>query len=113
MQSLSKSFFPVTQYLQKEPQFKEFWTLIYEEYQRTTKALLELAGHGELLDSNAITKESIKIRERIVLPLITIQQYALQLLAENPDLPPEKVEICNKLIIRSMFGIINAARNSA
>jgi len=113
MQSLSKSFFPVTQYLQKEPQFRDFWTQIFEEYQRTTKALLELSGQQELLDGNVITKESIKVRERIVLPLITIQQYALQVLAENPDLSPEKVDICNKLIIRSMFGIINAARNSA
>lgn len=113
MQALSKSFFPVTRYLEKEPEYKEFWTMIYEEFERTKTALTELSDQKELLDSNSVTKESIKIRERIVLPLITIQQYALQMLAENPDLTPAQTDLYNKLIIRAMFGIINAARNSA
>lgn len=113
MQALSKSYFPVTRYLQSDPDYKEFWTMAFEEFERTKAALLELSGQTELLDSNSVTKESIKIRERIVLPLITIQQYALQILAETPDLTSEQTELYNKLIIRAMFGIINAARNSA
>ncbi len=113
MQALSKSFFPVTRYLEKEPEYREFWTMMYEEFERTKAALIEISGQKELLDSNNVTKESIKMRERIVLPLITIQQYALQLLAENPDLTSEQTDLYNKLIIRAMFGIINAARNSA
>jgi len=53
------------------------------------------------------------VRERIVLPLITIQQYALQMLSEDPKNLPVDVETYNQLIMRAMFGIINAARNSA
>jgi phosphoenolpyruvate carboxylase len=58
---------------------------------------------------------SIQMRERIVLPLSTIQQYALtkfQNLEKSGDNKQMK-EVYEKLIIRSSFGIINAARNSA
>ena len=58
---------------------------------------------------------SIQMRERIVLPLNTIQQYAisrireLELQDEN-DLLKETLE---RLVVRTSFGIINAGRNSA
>jgi phosphoenolpyruvate carboxylase len=113
MQSLSKAFFPATEYLRKEEEYREFWDKMYEEYLLTDKLLLEISGQKELLDSNVVTKESIKVRERIVLPLITIQQYALQMLSEAPENRDMEVETLNKLIMRAMFGIINAARNSA
>ncbi len=113
MQSLSKAFFPVTKYLRDEEEYREFWDKMYEEFLRTSELLLKISGQKELLDSNIVTKESIKIRERIVLPLITIQQYALQMLSEAPENRTMDVEALNKLIMRAMFGIINAARNSA
>jgi phosphoenolpyruvate carboxylase len=56
-----------------------------------------------------VSKASIEIRERIVLPLITIQQYAIQIGLENGA----SSELLDKLILRTMFGIINAARNAA
>jgi phosphoenolpyruvate carboxylase len=58
---------------------------------------------------------SIQMRERIVLPLSTIQQYAItqfQKIETGLSNSPMK-EVYEKLIIRSSFGIINAARNSA
>jgi phosphoenolpyruvate carboxylase len=39
--------------------------------------LLKIAGHKELMENYPDGKASIQIRERIVLPLLTIQQYAL------------------------------------
>jgi len=113
MQSLSKAFFPATKYLRDEADYKEFWDKMYNEFLLTRDQLLEVSGQKELLDSNNVTKVSIKTRERIVLPLITIQQYALQMLAEDPKNLPVDVETYNQLIMRAMFGIINAARNSA
>lgn len=113
MQSLSKAFFPATKYLREEEEYREFWDKMYEEFQLTRDSLLDVSGQKELLDSNNVTKASIKVRERIVLPLITIQQYALQMLAEDPKNLPVDVETYNQLIMRAMFGIINAARNSA
>ncbi|WP_221394842.1 phosphoenolpyruvate carboxylase [Dyadobacter sp. NIV53] len=113
MQSLSKAFFPATKYLRDEDAYREFWDKMYAEFKLTLDLLLDVSEQKELLDSNNVTKVSIKVRERIVLPLITIQQYALQMLAEDPKTLPVDVETYNQLIMRAMFGIINAARNSA
>ena len=113
MQSLSKAFFPATKYLRDEPDYQAFWDKMYSEFKLTLDMLLDVSEQKELLDSNNVTKVSIKVRERIVLPLITIQQYALQMLAEDPKNLPVDVETYNQLVMRAMFGIINAARNSA
>jgi phosphoenolpyruvate carboxylase len=59
-----------------------------------------------------MSRASIALREDIVLPLIAIQQFALQKL-EKEDLPAAEAETYRKLVLRAMFGIINAARNAA
>ena len=53
----------------------------------------------------------VQTRERIVLPLTTIQQYALTQIRETDD--EELKNTLEKLVIRCSFGIINAGRNSA
>lgn len=109
MQSLNKCFYPATAYLKKNKDFGEFWELMYEEYQRSIAAIKQVAEMEELMRDNPVSRTSISIRERIVLPLITIQQYAIQtMLEESKD-----DKTLQKLILRSMFGIINAARNAA
>ncbi len=113
MQSLSKAFFPATEYLRDEEDYRDFYDKMHEEFKRTDELLLKISGQTELLESNAVSRESIKIRERIVLPLITIQQYALQMLSDTPENREVEEEVLNKLVMRAMFGIINAARNSA
>jgi phosphoenolpyruvate carboxylase len=71
--------------------------------------LLEVSGMDTLLQDNLTSKESIAIREKIVLPVITIQQYAIQTMLDKGEDDP----VLQKLILRTMFGIINAARNAA
>ena len=56
-------------------------------------------------------KKSMDIREEIVLPLLTIQQFALMKIRKKGMTVDEK--IYEKLILRSLFGNINASRNSA
>ena len=51
----------------------------------------------------------IEIRERIVLPLLTIQQYALQKI----ECQSEHKAPYEKMVLRSLYGNINASRNSA
>ena len=61
-------------------------------------------------------KKSIDIREEIVLPLLTIQQYGLmkiQALEKNSKNDDEWKKVFEKLVTRSLFGNINASRNSA
>jgi phosphoenolpyruvate carboxylase len=45
-----------------------------------------------------------------VLPLTTIQQYALMQLRKAPA--EDRGEVLQKLVVRTSFGIINAGRNS-
>jgi phosphoenolpyruvate carboxylase len=116
MMSLSKSFFGLTEYMEKDEEFGAFWKIIYEEYKTTKRLLLKLADYTELMQSNKVGKASIDIRENIVLPLITIQQYALmniQKLLKEGNADPEKLKIYEKMVTRSLFGNINASRNSA
>ncbi|HEY4628547.1 MAG TPA: phosphoenolpyruvate carboxylase [Flavobacterium sp.] len=116
MMSLAKSFFPLTAYMRKDPEFGDFWQIIYDEFLETKRLLLKIAGHKGLMENYPDGKASIDIRERIVLPLLTIQQYALLRINElnkdeNPDL--ELIKTYEKIVTRSLFGNTNASRNSA
>lgn len=116
MQSLSKSFFPLTRYMEKDQEFGDFWKMIYAESERAKKYLLAISGQRSFLETNPSIKASIGLREKIVLPLLTIQQYALmrikKLEAEGKGSTALN-EAYKKLVVRSLYGNINASRNSA
>ncbi|RZJ70773.1 phosphoenolpyruvate carboxylase [Flavobacterium sp.] len=116
MMSLAKSFFPLTNYIQDDPEFGPFWKLVKDEYEETKRLLLKIAGHETLMENYPDGKASIAVREHIVLPLLVIQQYSLQRINEiqkneNPD--ENLIAVYEKLVTRSLFGNTNAARNSA
>ncbi|HET9055032.1 MAG TPA: phosphoenolpyruvate carboxylase, partial [Cyclobacteriaceae bacterium] len=113
MMSMTKSNFNATTYLAKDADFGDFWKKMFAEYQLSKKRTLEISGLNELLGNNPNIRDSVKLRERIVRPLIAIQQFALMHLRTSDNLSPEDETRYRKLIIRCMFGIINAARNSA
>jgi phosphoenolpyruvate carboxylase len=113
--AMMKSFFPLTSYLNRHKQFGELWQLIFNEYELTRQYLTKLSGHTELMADYPVDQLSIQMRERIVLPLLTIQQYALTKIRELDEQlvqAPIK-EVYEKLAMRCSFGIINAGRNSA
>ncbi len=116
MMSLSKSFFDLTKYMADDEEFGEFWQLIYEEYKTSKRLILKLTGYKELMEEEPAGKASIDVRESIVLPLLTIQQYALkkiQELEKEGATSSEDLKIYEKIVTRSLFGNINASRNSA
>ena len=99
-----------------DPKYGDFWKLIYQEYQTSKRLLLKVSGQSELMENDPVSKASIEVRENIVLPLLTIQQYALrkiQELKKNPVKNKKEIEIYEKMVTRSLFGNINAGRNSA
>ncbi|SFH95010.1 phosphoenolpyruvate carboxylase [Halpernia frigidisoli] len=109
MMSLSKSYFPLTSYMKKDEKYGDFWQILFDEYQLSRALMLELTGFKALMEEEPVSKKSVEIREKIVLPLLSIQQYALIKIKKNP----ENKEAFEKLVIRSLFGNINASRNSA
>ena len=113
--AMKKCFFPLTEHFSKHPVYGEIWNLIYNEFELTQRYIFKLSGKNELMADYPVEQLSIQMRERIVLPLSTIQQYALtqfQEIEKSGENKPMK-EVYEKLIMRSSFGIINAARNSA
>ena len=115
MMSLTKSFFELTSYMSKDEEFGEFWKIIHDEYILTKKMLLKISSFNELMENEPANKLSIQTRENVVMPLITIQQYALQIVKEieSGDLDDKKISVFEKIITRSLYGNINASRNSA
>jgi len=115
MMSLSKSFFPLTAYMKNDDEFGEFWEIIYNEFLETERLLLKISGYEELMENYPDGKASIKLREHIVVPLLTIQQYALNRIRQmkHEGLDASKLEVYEKIVTRSLFGNINASRNSA
>ncbi len=114
--SLTKSFFELTSYMADDKEFGDFWKLIFEEYKTTKRLLLKLADHTELMENYPEGKASIEVRENIVLPLLTIQQYALRKIQEilyTKKSSNKELETYQKMVTRSLFGNINASRNSA
>jgi len=115
MMSLSKSFFPLTAYMKDDKEFGAFWEIIYNEFLETKRLLLKISGYEELMENYPDGKASIKLREHIVLPLLTIQQYALNKIRQmrNGGEDAALMEVYEKIVTRSLFGNINASRNSA
>jgi phosphoenolpyruvate carboxylase len=112
--AMKKCFFPLTQHLGHHPVYGPVWHLIHDEYQRTKKYVLLLGDKTELMQDYPVDQLSIQMRERIVLPLLTIQQYAIARCNElTGDDDAAAKALYEKLIMRCSFGIINAARNSA
>lgn len=111
MMSMVKSSFAITKYIDKNPEYTEIWNLIKEEFKLTTQLYLELSNTKSLMENDTVAKHSILLRDRIVLPLLTIQQYALCRVQE-PSIDADLKASYEKLLTRTMFGVINAARNS-
>src|SRR5665647_2659468 len=113
--AMKKCYFPLTEYLSRDKKFGEIWNLIYQEYLVTEKYLFKLTGNNELMADYAVEQLSINMREKIVLPLVTIQQYAMASIREieEEQIKNPSKEVYEKLVMRCSFGIINAGRNSA
>ena len=109
MMSLSKCYFELTSYMQQDKEYGAFWNILHEEYMLSKEMLLLISGSKVLMENEAVSRESIKIRESIVLPLLAIQQYALQKIGQKTTYKKEY----EKIVTRSLYGNINASRNSA
>jgi len=116
MQSMSKANFKLTAYMADDEKYGEFWRLIYDEYLLSKEMVLKVSGQKILLEDAPSSRYSISLRQQIVLPLLLIQQYALMKLNDFSEEEAESSElfpIYEKMVVRTLFGNINASRNSA
>ena len=116
MMSLKKSFFGLTSYIKKDKEYSKFWELIFNEYELSKNMVLKVTGYKELMENEPANKASIEKREDIIMPLFTLQQYAIQkknLLNLKDNNSKDQINVLEKIITRTLFGNINASRNSA
>jgi phosphoenolpyruvate carboxylase len=113
--AMQKSFFPLTRFLENHPVYGEIQRNIYNEFELCRKYLAAISGKSALMSDYPVEQQSVATRERIVLPLTTIQQYALSKIREieETETGSEQKNTFEKLVMRCSFGIINAGRNSA
>jgi phosphoenolpyruvate carboxylase len=112
--AMLKCYFPLTRYLEKDPRYSAIWTKVFAEYERTRHYLRLLTGQSDLMHRYPVEQLSVQMRERIILPLTTIQQFALmQMRADTEQGRDIDSLVWQKLVVRTSFGIINAGRNSA
>jgi phosphoenolpyruvate carboxylase len=113
--AMQKSFFPLTGFLAEHPIYGDVQRNIYNEFELCRKYLAEISGKSALMSDYPVEQQSVATRERIVLPLTTIQQYALSKIREMEETGTggEQKNTFEKLAMRCSFGIINAGRNSA
>ena len=109
MMSLSKCNFDLTSYMKEDKQYSGFWNILHDEYKLSKEMMLLISDFDILMQEEPISRASIAIRDEIVLPLLVIQQYALQKISQNVSAK----ETYEKIVTRSLYGNINASRNSA
>jgi len=109
MMALSKCAFELTAYIAEDHAYREFWHMLFDEYRLSKEMVLLISGYLALMEEEVVSQKSIAIRERIVLPLLVIQQYALQKIEMGAMHKPTYA----KMVERSLYGNINASRNSA
>lgn len=113
MQSMSKSNFDITRYMAEDKKFGDFWHVIHDEFELTKAMALKVSGMGSLMEDAPRSRLSIALREKVVLSLLIIQQYGLMKIQEMKDLRPDEMfELYERIVIRSLFGNINATRNA-
>jgi len=112
MMSMSKADFRLTAYLEDDKTFGNFWKLLKAEYDLTAALILDMTDTKTLMEKYPIEKQSISVREKITLPLVIIQRYAI-IKSLDAKISEKEKEVYNKLILRTLYGIVNAARNSA
>jgi phosphoenolpyruvate carboxylase len=113
--AMKKCFFPLTAYLGDHAVYGKVWHMIHDEYLLSRTMVLKLSGNKALMGDYPVEQLSIQMRERIVIPLTTIQQFGLAQLRkmEEQIMDSPLKEKYEKLVMRCSFGIINAGRNSA
>lgn len=109
MMSMKKTYFPLTAYMAEHEVYGDFWKELRNEYLLAKKWTLKLTNQEALMENEPRSRKSISEREKIILPLLSIQQYALIQMQKND----QDHAIYEKLVIRCLFGNINASRNSA
>ncbi len=125
MQSLSKTYFPLTSFVEQDSRFGPFWRMVRDEAELTREMLLAVSGQSRLLETDRVIRRSIRMREEIILPVLVIQQYAMTEIrralptghAQSGGAKTEghlgsETRVYEKMVVKSLAAAVNAGRNA-
>jgi phosphoenolpyruvate carboxylase len=90
----------------------ELFSEIRAEFERTCKAVLDISGHKELMDSDLMTKESVRLCNPYVDPLNYIQVEMLRRLRALPDQKSPEAQQILEIVVLTINGIAAGLRNT-
>jgi phosphoenolpyruvate carboxylase len=109
--ALAKSNILFTKHLLDNEKYGAFIQKLHQEAELAKEFLLEVSGQSYLMENDPINRQSINLREKLMVPLLLIQQYAIgQVKNPKNDLEKKGYE---KLLLKTIPAIVNASRNSA
>ncbi len=91
---------------------EQIFSEIRAEYERTCKAVLAISGHNEMMDSDPLAKESVRLRNPYVDPLNYIQVEMLRRLRALPDQKSAEAQQLHDIIVLTINGIAAGLRNT-
>lgn len=90
----------------------ELFGEIRAEFERTCKAVIDISGRKELMDSDPMTKESVRLRNPYVDPLNYIQVEMLRRLRALPDQKSPEAQQILDIVVLTINGIAAGLRNT-
>ncbi len=90
----------------------EIFGEIRAEFERTCQAVLAISGHAEMMDSDVLTKESVRLRNPYVDPLNYIQVEMLRRLRALPDVNAAEAQPILDIIVLTINGIAAGLKNT-
>lgn len=91
---------------------KEIFSIILEEYHKTSDAVLFISGHQNLLDEEPITQHAVQLRNPYVDPLNYIQVEMLRRLRALPDPDGKEAQSLRDVVGLTINGIAAGLRNT-
>ena len=70
------------------------WNTVHEEYERTRVLVLAITGQQDLMETAPAIRESIHLRDGIIMPLLVIQQFALTEMERQTTSDPSADPAC-------------------
>jgi phosphoenolpyruvate carboxylase len=108
MQSMAKCDFRLTVSAADHPEFAAIREAVRAEFERTERSVLTISGQQRLLEHSPLLRDSIALRNTVILPLLVILHASLSRM-RNED---SEDSLPRRLAARAMFGIVNASRNA-
>jgi len=87
------------------------FAIIKAEYDRTRTAVLTISGHHDLMESEPVTQNAVRLRNPYVDPLNYIQVEMLRRLRSLPESSPE-IEFLREAVILTINGIAAGLKNT-